>query len=407
MAITGQPPAPSSLSAATTGDEKVTNGNFAVVTSWTYGHSNGANGWSYDGTNNEADCDGNQTAGVDLKQDISAVASEEYILQYKVKNWTAGTVTPRIGGVDGTARGADGTYHDYITATGTGNLKFQADADFIGSIDAVSVKKILTGNTIRITWTNGTTYDLIYILHKAGGGWSGLDTVSGGTTSYEHTGVTTNVLHYYYVWGYDVGYTEPSSDPSNSDSAARWSDIITDEIIISESVDEYTTGATPSDTITDTMYVSDFIIDAKDIRTNYAYYVGTADGKVYEYSGFYKSDAGTAITARWESKDTDFADQNIEWADRFKTVEKVRLHFIDKSAGARVSIKVSIDGGASWTTKTRNIGTGDLKGKTADFFLIKTGQIFRFAIENDSATDDFQFVGLEIFYSVGGDYFEI
>ena len=265
-----------------------------------------------------------------------------------------------------------------------------------------------TTDTITVTWTLGDTYAYVNIEHKQGGGsWSFEGQVTGSATTWDHEGGTSNVLHYYRAQGVS-GEADPEFSPySNVDSAAFWADTVTDEIITSESIDEYATGATPSDTITDTMYVSDFAVDAKEIITNYAYYVATADGKVYEYSDFYKSDAGTAIPANWESKDTDFADQNIEWADRFKTVEKVRLHYIDKSAGARVSIKVSTDGGASWTTKTRNIGTGDTKGKTADFFLIKTGQIFRFAIENDSATDDFQFVGLEVFYSVGGDYFEI
>ena len=283
-------------------------------------------------------------------------------------------------------------------------------------------------SNIDVSWTNGITYTVVYILHKTVGSWSTLDTLDGDETSYEHEGVSTNVVHYYQVKGSHSGYTEPLSDPSNSDSAACWADTLTNELIVSESVTEYGTGSICSDTITDeiavsesvsdsasatdvsdtltdTMYVSDFAIDAKDIITNYVYYLGTAAGGIYEYGGFYKSDAGTAITARWESKDTDFADQSTENSDKFKTVEFVRLHYIDKSAGARISIKVSTDGGASWTTKTKSIGTGDSKGKTKDFHFIITGQIFRFAIESISVTDDFQWVGLEIFYNPGGDYF--
>jgi len=110
--------------------------------------------------------------------------------------------------------------------------------------------------------------------------------------------------------------------------------------------------------------------------------------------------------AQWESKDTDFAEQSIEYADKFKTVEFVRLHFIDKSAGALIDVKVSTDGGATWTTETKTIGTGDNKGKTKDFHFPKTGQIFRFAVRSVSTSDDFQWTGLEAFYTVGGDYFE-
>jgi len=404
MTIEGQPTAPYDLTAATTGDEKVANGNFSAGTSWSYGWTGG--GWTRDGTNNEADCSGAQTAGVDLEQNISAVASESYILQYKIKNYVAGTLTPQIGGVDGTAREATGTYEDYITATGTGNLKFQADSDFNGSVDDVTVKEVMSVNTIRVAWTLGATYQTIYLYHKpADGDWNVLDTLDGTDTSYEHESVVGNKLHYYYVYGYHSIYTEPSSDPSNSDSAAYWADNISDEVEISESVDEYATGIDVSDVITDTMYVSDFVVDATEIKTNYVYYVATAAGKVYEYSGFHPGDAGTAITARWVSKDTDFADQSIEDSAKFKTVEFMRLFYTDKSAGATVSLKLSTDGGRTWTTKTKNIGNGDNTGKTEDFYFAQTGTIFTFAIESISPTDDFQWAGIEIFYNPGGDGF--
>jgi hypothetical protein len=264
-----------------------------------------------------------------------------------------------------------------------------------------------SGN-IDIAWTNGTTYDLIYVLHKQGGGsWSTLTTLGGSETSYEHESVTTNVLHYYYVWGYDSGYTEPSSDNSNTDSAMCSADTLTGTINVSGNIAEYVTGTDYTDTVTGTVYISGAVLDAQSLKTDYAYYVGDSNGKIYQYSAAYTGDAGANIPARWESKDTDFADQNIEWADKFKTIEKIRLHYIDKTSDATVSLLVSTDGGANWVSKTRSIGTGDGKGKTADFFLIKTGQIFRFAIVNASASDEFQFVGLEVFYSVGGDYFEI
>ena len=256
---------------------------------------------------------------------------------------------------------------------------------------------------IDLTWTNQDNYIGIDIFYDKGSGWTHLLEIDGSLEAYSHEEVISNTTYNYKISGFDI---EEESGYSNTDSAACWADSVTDKIVTSESVADYKTGATPSDTVTDTMYVSDFAIDAKDIITNYVYYVGTATGGIYEYGGLYKSDAGTAITARWESKDSDFADQSIENSDKFKTVEFVRLHYIDKSAGAHISIKVSTDGGATWTTGTKNIGTGDGKGKTKDFHFIITGQIFRFAIENASTTDEFQWVGLEIFYNIGGDYFE-
>lgn len=397
---------PINLTATTLGEDKVNNGSFTLTTYWTYGQDGG--GWSRDATNNEADCDGSQSTGVDLTQDISAVATERYLLQYTIKNYVAGTVTPQIGGVDGIAKGANGAGETYITATGTGNLKFQADSTFNGTIDSVSVKKVLfpDGDTIRLTWTNRDSYDSVLVERNDGSGFVDLIELGGNEESYDDTDVTANIFYTYRVYVIGTG-EDPEDGYSNTDSAACWRDNITDETVVSESVSDYATSVDVSDTITDTMYVSDFVIDAKDIITNYVYYLGTAAGGIYEYGGFYKSDAGTAITTRWESKDTDFADQSIENSDKFKTVEFVRLHYIDKSAGARISIKVSTDGGASWTTKTKSIGTGNSKGKTKDFHFIITGQIFRFAIESISVTDDFQWVGLEVFYNPGGDFFEV
>ena len=259
-------------------------------------------------------------------------------------------------------------------------------------------------DTIGLAWTNSDTYSQIDIQYDKGAGWvtyaSGL---AGTTTSYDVDDIVPNILYNFRLVLFKEG---EAAVYSNTDSAGCFADTITDEIATSESVSDYATGSTVSDTIIDTMYVSDFIADATDIITNYAYYVATADGKVYEYSGFYKSDGGTAITAQWESKETDFADQHIENSDKFKTVEFVRLHYIDKSAGALIAIRVSTDGGASWTTKTKNIGTGNNKGKTKDFYFVKTGQIFRFAVRSVSTSDEFQWTGLEIFYTFGGDYFE-
>ena len=395
----------SDLATTQLGTDKVSNGDFSAGGIWTYGQDGG--GWSYDGTNDEADCDGSQSAAVDLEQDISAVAAEIYLSRYTISNWVAGTVTPQIGGIDGRAKGVDGTHEDYITATGTGNLKFQADADFNGTIDDVIVKKVLfpIEDTIRITWTNPQSYDSIKIWRHDGSGWSRLATLESDATSYDDEDITPNVFYGYKV-GTGVEGELPPVIFSNTDYAARWADTITDEIKTSEVVTEYATGVTVSDTITDTMYVSDFIVDATDILTNYAYYVATADGKVYEYSGFYKSDGGTAITAQWESKDTDFAEQDIQNSDKFKTVEFIRLHYMDKSAGALIDVRISTDGGASWTTKTKNIGTGDNKGKTKDFYFVETGQIFRFSVRSVSTSDEFQWAGIEIFYNIGGTYFE-
>lgn len=115
------------------GSEKVTDGAFPAAINWTFGA-----GWAFDGANFEADA---TTSNADLEQDVTAVAGESYKVVFTVKNYSVGSVLPGVGGAVGTAVSANGTYTQYIIATGTGNLKFTGTG-FTGSIDDVSVKKV-------------------------------------------------------------------------------------------------------------------------------------------------------------------------------------------------------------------------------------------------------------------------
>lgn len=113
------------------GAELVTNGTFTGDASWTKG-----TGWAITTV-------ATKTAGVasDLEQDIGAVAGVRYYLVYTITR-NAGSITPQIGGTDGTARSAAGTYAEEIVAASTANLKFQADASFAGTVDNVSARKV-------------------------------------------------------------------------------------------------------------------------------------------------------------------------------------------------------------------------------------------------------------------------
>lgn len=121
---------------ANLGSDKVTDGDFTGVApgGWTVGA-----GWTYDGTNDEADRA--VAAATALEQNVSAVANEIYKVVYTVQNWVAGSVTVSVGGASGIARSANGAYLEYITATGAGNLQFTPSADANLSVDTVSVKK--------------------------------------------------------------------------------------------------------------------------------------------------------------------------------------------------------------------------------------------------------------------------
>jgi len=88
----------------------------------------------------------NKTAGIasDLVQDISAVGGNRYKVIFTVSGRTAGSVTPDVGGTNGTTISADGTYtQDIICGATDTKLRFEADATFDGSIDTVSVKEVI------------------------------------------------------------------------------------------------------------------------------------------------------------------------------------------------------------------------------------------------------------------------
>lgn len=118
--------------------EKVTDGSMVdCASNWTSGA-----GW----TSNVA-----STSSADFEQDVSAVASTRYKVVFTLESVTAGSVTPQIGGVDGDAVTVNGKHTQYITTTGTGNLKFQGTA-FSGTVSFASV---ITANTLSLEQLDG------------------------------------------------------------------------------------------------------------------------------------------------------------------------------------------------------------------------------------------------------------
>jgi len=111
------------------GPDLVLNGDFATDTIWTKG-----TGWTISGL--AAHCDGTQGGNTDLTNVGGTPESgKRYIVWFTLSNWVAGTVTPVLGGVAGTARNTNGTHFDQITTTGTGDLILRGDTDFDGTID--------------------------------------------------------------------------------------------------------------------------------------------------------------------------------------------------------------------------------------------------------------------------------
>lgn len=128
--------------------EKITNGTFTgSATGWTLG-----TGWTY-GSNKVT-----KTAGTpsDLEQDVTVTAGNRYLTTY-ILTRTAGTMTPRLGGVDGTARSVAGYYSEEIVATTTGNLKFQGDASFAGTVDGVTCREVLAHYSLGWSFRKGSS----------------------------------------------------------------------------------------------------------------------------------------------------------------------------------------------------------------------------------------------------------
>lgn len=104
------------------------------TTNWS--GSDSLNDWTY-GTNKVAkDQDGVETLTHD---NFAAVVGRTYRLTYTISSWTVGTVTPTLGGVAGTAVGADGTYTEEFTATTTGGLVFTPTNLSRFTLDSVTV----------------------------------------------------------------------------------------------------------------------------------------------------------------------------------------------------------------------------------------------------------------------------
>lgn len=114
--------------------ERVKNGTFTgAATDWTL-----ASGWAYSA--NTVVKNGAGTGA--LEQNVNAQSYEIWLVTATISNWTAGTtLTPSIGGVNGTAITGNSSYSEYILTTAAGNLKFTPTTDVRCTIDSVSAKR--------------------------------------------------------------------------------------------------------------------------------------------------------------------------------------------------------------------------------------------------------------------------
>lgn len=108
-------------------------------------------GWSYDAGNGEYDCDGSQTGDSRLYQDMGSVSGRQYLVKFTVKNYSAGNIAGLAGGTAGTDVSENGDYVQVITAGSGAYDGVVADADFVGSVDDISVMRIIKRETVGLS----------------------------------------------------------------------------------------------------------------------------------------------------------------------------------------------------------------------------------------------------------------
>lgn len=277
--------------------------------------------------------------------------------------------------------------------------------------------------TVLVSWVNNESYSEIVVWRKpSGGSYTIQDTLGGSESEYTDSSTSTNTTYYWKVTATGFG-------TSNEDSCTRWSDTKTETANVSESKTTSTTdknlelsvdsdvtlesvflstsSQNYSDTITDTVTVSEAVLSSQSIHTNEKNYLGSSDGKVYLYDPDYLADNDTAILLSYQSKGTDFSDQYVDLAGAWKTIDCVALHYVDKNEHS-MTLSISTDNGLSWTDQIKTVGTGDGAVKTTWFYFTKiTGRYFSFRLKNVSSTEDIQWVGMTVYFEPHSKMFHV
>jgi len=297
------------------------------------------------------------------------------------------------------------------------------------------------GSNVDLAWTNGESdYDNVEVYRDQGS----YATLAGGATTYEDTSASANTQYDYKVRGKGP---DTNSTFTSELTRANWSSTLTDtctatdtcsvsKVILVECTDtcnvtdsvstvhgalntitdtcttsdSCTTVATYLITFTDTVTCTDQVLISQTLHANYKHYLGSSDGKAYEYDPAQTGDAGENIVVSWRTKTSDFSDQNPKALNHFKTVYRARVTYKDLTASTPIQLQYSTDGGYSWTAMTAqaaSFGDGDDSIDTAWFFTVVTDEYFDFRVISSSSSTDFQLLAFEVFYTIGGEVFPV
>ena len=276
-----------------------------------------------------------------------------------------------------------------------------------------------------LSWTNEAEYtDIVIGVYSDAQPSVHYEYIDGADEEWYDTGLNDNDETYYFIRGEISGeesnWTEEVSTTAwyslNTNTTAVTQNIyqtVQSPGVLSNTVIEYAKGtevltsqSVMGTTDTNTIAAWDYHESSQTIKTNFAYYLCTGDGGVYEYSTAYKGDAGNIYTCRWESKDTDFGDQDPRLTDRNKTVWAVKLHYEDLEE-VTLTVGISTDGGATWTTVNKTVGSGTERAASKTFHFHITGQRFKFRIQHGVADETFKLTGMEIEYEDAGEHWDV
>jgi hypothetical protein len=172
--------------------------------------------------------------------------------------------------------------------------------------------------------------------------------------------------------------------------------------------DDQTNSLGMVETVSDTVTLSDSTGESQTLRTAFDYYWGTSDGYVHRTAKDLLSDNGLAITSTWTSKTVDFAEASSENTGKWKTIYQIEHLYKEDDTLVSTTYSISNDGGATWTSKTKYVGTsGDGRTEHAHFHWNKTGQFFVIRVVWSSTDKEFQFLGFDVIYEPGAEQFEV
>lgn len=282
---------------------------------------------------------------------------------------------------------------------------------------------LLENNTCLVSWRAGEDYTDTDVQWTGGGSSGSLGAqTEGESAEYTITELfTANTEYTVWATGYVNGennyvettvtrYVDSGSDTytwgDDTEETKVTVDSVADTMTLSDATSDI---QVISDSAVDTLILTDNVADLAvvSLEIDYQYMFGSFDGKVYAEGSDYKSDDGTAINAYLVTKQSDFADQNQEALDKFKTLYKVRLWYVDTQANATAVVHASTDGGQTWTSKAKSMGNGDGTIKSLDYWFHMTGETFQFKVSNNTPDEVFQWTALEAYYEISGDYFAI